>query len=321
MPALRAVAAAHTVLTVVTQPDRPAGRGRKLSSTPVHVAARELGLEVRTPLRLRDEVESLRGLVPAVFVVASYGRILPQALLDVPLLGALNIHPSRLPLYRGADPVSAPIRDGRAETALSIMLMDAGMDTGDLVLQKTVPLAGETPGHPGGPGGIGTPPEPGVTGDVMHDRLATLGAEELLAVLAAFAAGAPPARTPQAGLAPAAEIAATLTRPLKPDDLLIDWRWDSRRIAAWTRAYSPKPAVRAELGGERVKLLDCRSGGYLGDAFGRGEPGTVLADAGDFAAVACGDGDDVVLVRTLVPAGRNPQSGAEFARRLKTELI
>ena len=140
MPTLRALAARTDLIAVVTQPDRPAGRGHKLVPTPVREAAEALGIAVLTPEKLRPAIDELRALNGDLFVVASYGKILPQAVLDLAPRGAFNVHPSLLPLYRGATPLQSAIRDGRSETGTSIIAMDAGMDTGDVVLQERSPL-------------------------------------------------------------------------------------------------------------------------------------------------------------------------------------
>ncbi|HEY2554845.1 MAG TPA: methionyl-tRNA formyltransferase, partial [Candidatus Cybelea sp.] len=223
------VAHATQCAGVVTAPDRPAGRGHRLQPSPVKIAALELGLPVYEPVRLRafaGEV-ALEGL--DLFVLASYGRILPRALLEVPRLGALNVHPSLLPKYRGATPIQSAILHGERTTGVSIMLMDAGVDTGDVVVARAVDLGrDETYGE-------------------LHDRLAQAGAELLREALGAAERGE---------LRPAPQRGEpTLTRLIERDDLLIDWNWPAERIARTVRAYSPQPAARAEIEGESVKIL------------------------------------------------------------------
>ncbi|MGA8099906.1 MAG: methionyl-tRNA formyltransferase [Candidatus Cybelea sp.] len=229
LPSLRAVAARTELAGVVTQPDRPAGRGQRLTPSPVKITALELGALVHEPVRLRAFADQMRGEKFDLFVVASYGRILPQALLDLPRLGALNVHPSLLPKYRGATPIQTAIANGERETGVSIMLMDCGLDTGDLVLVKRVAI------------------EPQETYGELHDRLAAIGAD-LLGEVLDLAAKAPLAHTPQTG-------AATVTRPVAKEDLAIDWSWPPVRIVDTVRAFSPKPAARATLDGETVKIL------------------------------------------------------------------
>jgi len=239
VPSLRVVAARTDLGGVVTQPDRPAGRGHWLKASAVKSAAIELGLPVFEPLQLRAFERDLRDERWDLFVLASYGRILPSGLLDLPRLGALNVHPSLLPKYRGATPIQTAIAHGERETGVSIMLMDAGLDTGQVVLQESVSVG------------------PDETYGELHDRLAELGAELLARAIDEAASGALVAR-PQAG-------EPSLTRPITKEDLTIDWSWPARRIVDHVRAFSPRPAARAELEGETVKILRAHveSGGEL----------------------------------------------------------
>ena len=270
---------------MVTQPDRPAGRGHKLVPTPVKRAAQERGLAVFTPERLRPFIDDVRGLGADAFAVASYGKIVPQAMLDVVPI-AFNVHPSLLPLYRGATPLQSAIRDGRSETGVTIIAMDAGMDTGDVLLQERTPLgASETYGE-------------------LHDRLAERGAELLIDALAEYEAGSL-TRTPQDVLAAetgidAAQIAATATRPLRKDDLQVDWSRTPEQIVNVVRSLAPVPAARAVLEGEPVKVLGARVAGA-----GESE-GIVTADEG---VVHRG----VVLLR-VVPPNRSAMSAGAWRR-------
>lgn len=229
VPSLRAVAAGSDLQAVVTQPDRPAGRGLRLAPSPVKVAAQALGIPVWEPTSLRDLASACARDAYDLFALASYGRILPQALLDVPRLGALNVHPSLLPRYRGATPIQTALRNGDAETGASILLMDAGMDTGPLVLQARVAIL------------------PLDDYGTLHDRLAARGAELLTQALELAGRGALSSQ-PQQG-------EASLTTPIRREDLEIDWSWPPARIVDWVRAYAPQPAARAQLDGERVKVL------------------------------------------------------------------
>jgi methionyl-tRNA formyltransferase len=286
VPSLQRAAARADIAAVITQPDRPAGRGHKLAAPPVKAAALELGLPVFAPVRLSAFAADLRAFGADIFIIASYGRILPAALLELPSSGiAFNVHPSLLPLYRGATPLQSAIRDGRRETGVTIIAMDAGMDTGDILVQERTPLdAAETYGE-------------------LHDRLAQRGAELLVTAIDRLAAGTLE-RTPQAraGVAPE-EIAATLTRPLRKDDMVVDWAQPAARIVDTIRAFAPAPAARAAVGGETVKILAARPAH-------EGEDG-VTADAG-FVERA-GDGRGVVLLR-VTPPNRSPMSGAAYAR-------
>lgn len=272
----------------MTQPDRPSGRGQRPTPTPVKTAARALGLPVHEPVRLKAFAADLALLAPDVLVVASYGRILPQIILDLPRSGiAFNVHPSLLPLYRGATPLQSAIRDGRRETGVTIIAMDAGMDTGDILVAQRTPL-GETE-----------------TYGELHDRLAALGAKLLVQAIAELAAGRlAHVRTPQAELGvPPNDIEATLTRPLEKDDMLLDWSWPAARIVDTVRALAPAPAARAVLGGETVKILAARPAR-------EGESG-VTGDDG--YVERAGDGRGVAVLR-LTPPNRAPMSGAAFLR-------
>jgi methionyl-tRNA formyltransferase len=274
------------VLAVVTQPDRPSGRGHKLAATPVKAAALELGLTVHAPLRLKPFADRLRALEPDILAVASYGRILPQAILDLPRAGiAFNVHPSLLPLYRGATPLQAAIRDGRTQTGVTIIAMDAGMDTGDIVGQESTPIGlAETYGE-------------------LHDRLALEGARLLIGAIDRLAAGTLE-RTPQAmlGFTPN-EIEATLTSPLGKDDMVVDWSWPAARIVNVIRALAPLPAARGLLDGELLKLHAARMAL-------EGESGATV-DGG--LVERAGDGRGVVLLR-VTPPNRSSMSGAAYGR-------
>ncbi len=229
MPSLRVVAERTQCAGAVTQPDRPAGRGQRLQSTPVKSAALELGVPVFEPLQLRGFAREIGNEGFDLFALASYGRILPRELLALPRLGALNVHPSLLPKYRGATPIQSAILQGELETGVSIMLMDAGLDTGEIVLRQPVAI------------------EPDENYGELHERLAALGAELLGQCIAMAERGEMTAR-PQIG-------EPTLTRPVSREDLRVDLSWEPERIVRAVRAYAPQPAARAEINGEVVKIL------------------------------------------------------------------
>jgi methionyl-tRNA formyltransferase len=234
VPSLRVVAERTQCAGAVTQPDRPAGRGHRLQSSPVKRAALDLGLPVYEPLQLRNFAREMSGEGFDLFALASYGRILPRELLALPRLGALNVHPSLLPKYRGATPIQNAILHGEPETGVSIMLMDAGLDTGDIVLQERLAIErDESYGE-------------------LHDRLAALGAQ-LLAQCLVLAERGELAAHPQSG-------EPTLTRPIVREDLRIDLSWAPERVVRAVRAYAPQPAARAEINGEIVKILRAHVG-------------------------------------------------------------
>jgi methionyl-tRNA formyltransferase len=229
LPSLRVVARHTRLIGVVTQPDRPAGRGQRLTPSPVKRAALDLGVRVYEPVRLRAFAAELRAEDLDLLVLAAYGRVLPQELLNVPRLGALNVHPSLLPKYRGATPIQTALLRGESETGVSIMLMDAGLDTGDVVRQERVAI------------------EPHETYGELHDRLALLGAE-LLGQAIELADRGELIGKPQVG-------EPSLTRLIAKEDLVLDLSWPVRQIVDHVRAYSPRPAARANIGGELVKIL------------------------------------------------------------------
>ncbi|TAM60378.1 methionyl-tRNA formyltransferase [bacterium] len=292
LPALEACTRAHDVTAVVTQPDRAAGRGQRLRPTPVKEAARARGLSVLEPTKLRVFAAQARALRPDAFAVASYGRILPAELLALPPRGAFNVHPSLLPLYRGATPLQSALLDGATETGVTIFLMDAGMDTGEIVVQERAPI------------------EPGLDYGTLHDRLAARGAELLLQALALASEGRPPTH-PQVG--PATEIARTLTHPLTKEDRRLRWSEPARRVVDRVRAFAPQPGAQALLAGRRLKCLQARVvEGYEAAA---AAPGAVVGAISDELHVAAGDGGVVALQR-VVPQDKGVMSGGDFARTL-----
>lgn len=231
VPSLYAFAAATECVLVVTQPERPSGRGQRLHPTAVKSAARDLGIRTLEPLRLRDVVETLRQSEPDLFAVASYGKIVPQAVLDVPPLGALNVHPSLLPLYRGATPLQSQLRDGVQLGGATVILMDAGMDTGDIVARRESPIG------------------PLETYGELHERFARLGAELLGEAVASVLRGSL-VRVPQTGLRDEAEIRRTLTRPLGKADLVLapaDAVAGVRALVDKIRSLAPAPAARLDV--------------------------------------------------------------------------
>ncbi|HUB49655.1 MAG TPA: methionyl-tRNA formyltransferase [Acetobacteraceae bacterium] len=254
VPALHALhAAGHTIAAVYCQPPRPAGRGHAVQKCPVQRGAERLGLEVRTPARLRHD-EAAQAAFAALgldaAVVAAYGLILPQVMLDAPRRGCLNIHASLLPRWRGAAPMQAAILAGDAETGVTIMQMEAGLDTGPMLLRQAVPITPQT------------------TCGALHDVLAELGAR---LVLRALAETPPPAPQPAEG----ASYAPKLSR----DDGRIDWTRDAAATERQVRAFDPWPGTFTMLEGRVLKVLSAEV------ATGAGAPGTVLDEG---FAVACG---------------------------------
>ncbi|WP_419757437.1 methionyl-tRNA formyltransferase [Acidisoma sp.] len=278
VPALQAlVGAGHDVAAVYCQPPRPAGRGQTLQPCPVQRAGESLGLQVRHPAKLRGDAEALaafQALGADAGVVAAYGLILPREWLAAPARGCLNIHASLLPRWRGAAPIHAAILAGDSETGVTIMQMDAGLDTGPMLLRGALPIGPKTR-----------------LAD-MHDALAALGAALVLRALAEN----PPA-TPQP--AEGVTYASRLTRA----DGRIDWSLPAERIERQTRAYDPWPGAFSTIGTEVLKVLEAEV------VSGAGEPGLVLDDA---LAIACGE--NALRIIRLQRAGRGPVTAAEFLR-------
>lgn len=234
VPCLNAAAARHEVLAVFTQPDRPAGRGHKLAASEIKTAALSLGLPVFQPqtLRLADAREiraTLAGFGADIFVVAAYGLLLPKGVLAMPPKGCVNVHASLLPKYRGASPIHSAILNGDGETGITIMQMDAGIDTGDMILQKKLQIAA------------------GECFPELHDRMATLGAEALLEALAQIENGS-------AVYTPQDNSRATHAPIIKKSDGEINWNDTTEKILNKIRALNPWPGTFARYNGEPVKI-------------------------------------------------------------------
>jgi len=281
--ALRAlIDAGHEIAAAYCQPPRPAGRGHKLQPSAVQLLAEANGIPVRCPTSLRKapEQEAFAALGADVGVVAAYGLILPQAVLDAPRLGCLNIHGSLLPRWRGAAPIQRAMLAGDAETGITVMRMDAGLDTGAMLTKGVVPITPET------------------TGESLHDAMAALGARMIVEALPDFAAGClPEIAQPDEGVT----YAAKLTR----EDGNIDWGRDAAFVERQIRALNPWPGCRFAANGEIIAAI---SATVVPDA--KGEPGTVLDNR---LTIACGSGGGVRLERVR-RAGKGPVDGAAFLR-------
>ncbi|MFT3735556.1 MAG: methionyl-tRNA formyltransferase [Rhodocyclaceae bacterium] len=273
--ALRALLdAGFDVPLVLTQPDRPAGRGMQLQASPVKQVALAAGIPVDQPEKLRtpEQQAQLAACAPDVLVVAAYGLILPQAVLDMPRLGCLNIHASLLPRWRGAAPIHRAIEAGDAETGITIMQMDAGLDTGAMLTRNALPILGSD------------------TTASLHDKLAELGGEMIVEALQALATGTLRA-TPQPtdGITYASKIAK--------NESLFDWRESAAQLACRLRAFDPFPGGAATLGDATIKL-------WAGDAVeGSGEPGSILSADANGVVVACGNGA-LRLTQLQKPGGK-----------------
>jgi methionyl-tRNA formyltransferase len=278
--ALKPIAARHRIVAVYTQPPRPSGRGQKDRESPVHETATQLGLPVLTPATLKDpDTQAAFAAHNAdVAVVAAYGLILPRAVLSAPRLGCINIHASLLPRWRGAAPIQRAIMAGDTETGVTIMRMEAGLDTGPMMLKGTVPITDET------------------TAGALHDVLAATGANLIMTALERLAAGTLPA-TPQ----PPGGI--TLAPKIDKAEAAIDFTKPAAQVLRHIHGLSPFPGAWFSHGGERIKVLRVEK------ADGSGVPGTVI---GDHLTVACGAG--AVRLLSLQRSGKSAVDAAAFLR-------
>ncbi|THD72026.1 methionyl-tRNA formyltransferase [Thalassobius vesicularis] len=272
------VAAGHEIAAVYCQPPRPAGRGKKDRPTPVHARAEELGLEVRHPVSLKgaEAQAEFAALGADVAVVVAYGLILPQAVLDAPVHGCLNIHASLLPRWRGAAPIHRAIMAGDAETGVCIMQMEAGLDTGPVLLRQATVIGAEE------------------TTAQLHDRLSEMGAALIVEALARLG-------SLEAEVQP--EDGVTYAHKIDKAEAAVDWAASAVEVDRKIRGLSPFPGAWVDVDGVRLKLLASR----LVD--GSGAPGEVLDDA---LTVACGSG--AVQLLRLQRAGKGAQDAAEFLR-------
>ena len=283
VPSLRALASATTLVGVVSQPDRPRGRGLASQPSPVAAAAGALGAPLLRPTSVRtpETLEALAQWRPDLLVVAAYGKILPPALLDLPTLAPINVHASLLPRYRGAGPIAASILAGDAETGVTIMLMSEAMDAGDMLLQRTLAIGVD---H---------------TTETLTTALAELGATALIEALTAL-------RRDGLTAEPQDLARVTYAPRLTKDDGRIDWQRDAASIERMIRAFSPWPSAFTTLAGRTMKMLTAE---VVRDATPRGTPGTITIESGRFL-VATGAG--VLAITTLQPEGRKAMAAAAF---------
>ncbi len=290
LPSLEALLASreHQVVAVVTQPDKPVGRKLVLTPPQVKVRALSAGVPVLQPDRIRNSIEELVALQADVFVVVAYGQILPRSVLDIPKLASLNIHASLLPKYRGASPIQAAIREGDAETGITIMWMDEGLDTGDVLLMETLPIA------------------PDYTGGSLHDKLAAFAPQSLLRALTLLATGQAP-RTPQD------HTQATHVKKLERAHGHLDWSRSAVEIERMIRAYSPWPGTFCVLPGdsERTAHLKIHQAQVVEDGGACSVGGTIISGTGRLL-VSCGAG--VLELVEVQMEGRKRLSAGEFLR-------
>jgi methionyl-tRNA formyltransferase len=279
------VAAGHEPCAVLTQPDRPAGRGKQLTASPVKSFAVERNIPVLQPATLRDEeqVEALADLKPDIMIVAAYGLILPQAVLDIPRAGCLNVHASLLPRWRGAAPIQAAILAGDEQTGVCLMQMEAGLDTGPVFACKAME--------------IGEREDAGA----LHDRLAAAGGALLVKHLDAILDGDLEAQAQD-------DNGATYAPKIRPADARLDWEQDATELERRVRAYNPVPGAWFMAGEERTKCWEASR------IDGSAAPGTVLAAGPDGIAVACGTA--ALQLEQLQRPGKRRVTAAEYAAQV-----
>lgn len=269
---------------VFTQPDRPSGRGRKLTPPPVKVLAQERDIPVYQPQKLRDAevVQGLRALAPDLIVVVAYGQILPQSVLDIPRYGCINVHASLLPAYRGAAPINRAIIDGETETGVTTMLMDAGLDTGDMLVKQAIAIG------------------PFETAGELHDRLARVGRQAMEETLHRLCAGT---------LEPEKQDDAhsCYAPMLKKEDGRVDWTRSATQIHNLARGLDPWPGAWTTLDGEILKIAATAP-----ESGGADTPGRVLSAGPEGVRIACGTG--VLRIESLQLPGKKRLSAADFLR-------
>lgn len=280
VPTLRALAARTTVTCVVTQPDRPAGRGHHVQLPPVKVAAQELGLPVWQPDSLKGQAQAAQLADADLFVVLAYGELLRQDILDLPRGACVNLHASLLPRWRGASPLQAALRAGDSETGVTVMRMVRGLDAGPMYLHERLPLTAQT-----------TLPD-------LHDAIAALSAVALGRFLDRWPAIEPVAQD---------EAQVTLCRKLLPEDGHLDFSKSMAELDRWVRAYTPAPGCWALAGGERLRVLELVPRPTVRDL----SPGMLRVIDGELL-VGCGDGAGAIT--RLQPPGRRAMAAADFLR-------
>ncbi len=284
---LRALVEADiTPVAVLTQPDRPAGRGRRMTASPVKQFAQAAGIAVLQPETLRNDsvISELAGLEPDMFIVAAYGLILPQAVLDIPTAGCLNVHASLLPRWRGAAPIPAAIKAGDAQSGVCLMAMTAGLDCGPVYVSESMTIGtDETAGE-------------------LHDRIAAAGGRLLIRHLADIIAGNISPQDQDEG-------AATYAPKIRASDAVINWQRPATELERIVRAFNPTPGAYFLLDDERIK---CSSASIAAGA--DATPGTVIDAGPDGITVACGDG--ALCMTSLQRPGKRPVSAGEFAAQL-----
>lgn len=288
VPSFRALLdSSHTVTALITQPDKPAGRGHAIHAPPTKTLALERSVPVHQPKKMRDpeSVALIQELAPDCIIVAAYGQIIPNSILDIPPKGIINVHGSLLPAYRGAAPIQWAIVRGETETGITTMQMDEGLDTGAILLQKKIPI------------------EPENTSASLEDKLALVGAELILETLTGWEANTIAPR-------PQDDSQATLAPRMKPEDALVDWNRSATEIECAIRGFNPWPVAHTTFQGRTVKLWNAA---VEPDGEGEGHPGEILSVSGEGLLVRCG-GESYLRLLDVQAEGRKRMAANAFAR-------
>jgi methionyl-tRNA formyltransferase len=290
VPSLKALkSAGYEIPLVITQPDRPAGRGKKITPPPVKVVAESLKVPVYQPEKVKGNeelIKTLKEISPDLIVVAAYGKILPDEILNLPSFGCINVHASLLPEYRGASPIQSVLLDGKEETGVTIMKISPELDAGDIISQRKVKI------------------EESDNAQTLHDKLAKVGAELLIETIPDYVSGK---ITP----VPQDHSKATYCKPITKEMGRIDWKLPAKKIFNMVRAFTPWPSAYAEFKGKRVKITEAEPVNL------QGNPGEVVK-ADRELVVATGEG--ALKIKRLRPEGRKEITGEEFIRGYRVKV-
>lgn len=285
VPSLRAlIEIGENVIAIVTQPDKPRGRGKKLTPPPVREAALKHNIPVFQPEKIKDEpfITAIRNFSPDVIAVVAYGKILPKAILDIPPKGCINVHASLLPKYRGAAPINWAIINGEKETGITTMLLDEGMDTGDMLLTEKVEIRDDD------------------TASSLHDRLKYIGADLLIKTIKGI-------KSETIRPIPQGDSQATYAPMLKKEDGRIDWTMKAEEIKNLIRGLNPWPGAYTRWDGKQIKIFKAEV-----EAGGKEEPGTVINISTEGIFVATNKG--ILLIKELQPENKNKMTAYEFVK-------
>ncbi|MEK7688705.1 MAG: methionyl-tRNA formyltransferase [Deltaproteobacteria bacterium] len=285
VPSLKAlIGLGEDVAAIITQPDKPKGRGKKLTTPPVREAALKYNIPVFQPEKIKDEpfITAIRNFFPDVIAVVAYGKILPKAILDIPPKGCINVHASILPKYRGAAPINWAIINGEKETGITTMLLDEGMDTGDMLLTEKVEIRNDD------------------TASSLHDRLKYIGADLLIKTIKGI-------KSETIRPIPQDDSQATYAPMLKKEDGRIDWTMKTEEIKNLIRGLNPWPGAYTRWDGKQIKIFKAEV-----EAGVKEEPGTVINISTEGIFVATGKG--ILLIKELQPENKNRMTASEFIK-------